>query len=314
MLITAVITVPIGVYDALNTDKITDEIYRRREKYFYGVINVWQIDSFEGGIGSRTNFLQEISKSFEKKNNGVYINVETITVEKAEKLISSGQKKPDIISYGNGVNIDESNFINLELENMPTAIKKSTTLKAVPWCMGAYFMIGDADKTKWGNDGYVKKTKKGESTIFSVGVPERKGHNALGGVNILNGEFSIFKGTSQEVFEAYNYSQKTIRMIGTQRDLYRLQGLEDKQKARNGEVTFLGYTDLFQYVSIFNCENSKKTDMMNSYINFLLEKNQQDKLGDIGMFPVMVEAEPQYTNSHVKECWQSIKEKGIEEF
>ncbi len=312
LLITAVIIVPRGLYKSLNTDKITDEIYRRREKYFYGVINVWQIDSFEGGKGSRANFLNEISKRFEKKNNGVYISVETITVEKAEKLISSGQKRPDIISYGSGVNLDESLFMKLNLNNIPTAIKKAYTEKAVPWCMGAYFMIGDSNKEKWGQDGYLKQTKKGETKIYSIGVPKREGHTALRNINI--GENGLFEATSQEIFEAYNYSQKVIRMIGTQRDLYRLQGLEEKEKAREGDITFLGYTDLFQYVSILNCDNLKKKEMMDKYINFLLETEQQNELGEIGLFPVMTEAEPQYTNSYVADGWKKIQKDGIIEF
>ncbi len=313
-LVVAVAIVPKGLYNTLNTDKITDEMYKRREKYFYGVINVWQIDSFEGGKGSRTAFLQKISKRFEKKNNGVYINVETITLEKAKNLIESGQKKPDIVSYGSGFQLNGDCFTELSLENKPTLINKAISEKAVPWSMGGYFMIGDSDKTKWGSDGYVKSTKKGQTIIYSVGVPERQGHNALNSVFIdTTHENAIFSGTSQEIFDAYNFSYKVNRMIGTQRDLYRLQAQEKNERARKGDVVFLGCTDLFQYVSVLKCENKKKLDTMNKYVSFLIEKEQQDKLGSIGMFPVIMEAQPEYDNSFVKNAWQDIQKNGIRE-
>lgn len=314
LLAVLVITVPKNLYMELNTDKITDEMYKRREKYFYGVINVWQIDSFEGGTGSRTNFLKEISKKFEKQNNGVFINIESITAEKAEKLILSGQKRPDMISYGASVKIDDSLFSKLRLQNQINLLNDAIKEKAVPWCMGAYFMIGDSDKTKWGNDGFIKETKKGSYTVFSVGVPERRGHNGLMGI-VLNvkDDYGILKGTSQEIFDAYNYSGKVNRMIGTQRDLYRLQSLEKRELAKQGDVTFLGYTDLFQYISIFNCNNEKKIVTMNKYIDFLVEKTQQDCLGEIGMFPVIKEAQPQYNNSFMEMAWQKMQTDGINE-
>ncbi len=312
-LIVAVIVVPASLYEELNTDKITDEMYRRREKYYYGVIDFWQIDSFEGGTGSRTNFLKEITKKFEKQNNGVFVNIESITAEKAEKLIKTGQKKPDVISYGAGVEIDENIFADLNLINVPDLVKNIKS-KAVPWCMGAYFMIGDSDKTKWGNDGFIKQTKKGAVTVYSVGIPQRKGHNAVDSVNFKNiGENGILKGNSSEIFEAYNYSGKVNRMIGTQRDLYRLQSLESRNLAREGDVTFLGCTDIFQYVSVFLCGNNKKMTTLNSYVNFLIEKTQQDEIGSIGMFPVRKDAQPQYENSFMKKAWLDIQTNGIKE-
>lgn len=310
-LIVAVIIVPFGLYDELNTDKITDELLRRREKYFYGVVNFWQIDSFEGGTGSRANFLKEITKKFEKQNNGVFVNIESITAEKAEKLIKSGQKKPDIISYGSGVEIDENLLAELNLINIPDAVKNIKS-KAVPWCIGAYFMLGDSDKNKWGNDGFLKQTKKGNSPVFSVGIPERKGHSAIDAISMGTvGEYGAFYGNSTEVFEAYNYSRKVNRMIGTQRDLYRLQSLEKRDLAREGDVTFLEYTDLYQYVSIFKTTESKKMATLNKYVDFILEISQQDKIGEIGMFPVMKEAQPHYSNSHMETAWLYIQNNGI---
>lgn len=314
-LIAAVIVVPKGLYETLNTDKITDEMYRRREKYFYGVITLWQIDSFEGGTGSRGNWLKNICAGFERQNNGVYINVETISAETAIKLIKSGQKQPDMVSYGAGTAFSEEYFEKLNIENLPD-VTEAIREKAVPWCMGAYFVIGNSDQTKWGNDGFVAQSKKGSKEIFSMGVPERNGHDAFYVLtkkctNSFDGQYALLRGTSQEIFELYNYSQRVNRMVGTQRDLYRLQALEKRELARQSEVTFLGSTDLFQYISVFQCNNEKKVNTMNDFIDYILKTEQQSKLGTIGMFPINFEAQPEYENSFVQMAWDEIKTNGI---
>ena len=69
------------------------------QKYNY-VLTLWNIDTFEGGVGSRSDFLSSIALSFADK--GSPIMVVTHTVESAKKAIESG-KPPDMISYGVGV-------------------------------------------------------------------------------------------------------------------------------------------------------------------------------------------------------------------
>ena len=317
LLILAVVILPSKLYDPLNTDKITDEIFRRREKYFYGVINVWQIDCFEGGTGSRTNWLKNICGGFEKKNNGVYINVESVSIQMAKKLIESGQKLPDMISYGIGVGINEEQLEILEIETELPELSNVVYNTAIPWCMGAYFVIGDNDVSKWGNDGGVFETKKRNKIVYSIGIPERDGYDAYYPIlkkcdNSFNGEYAILTQTSSELFAAYNYTFKVNRIIGTQRDLYRLHTAEERQLARAGDIICTGYSDLFQYISVFKCDNEKKVRTMNSFVDYLLDKRQQDKLGSIGMFPVRMDSEPQYSLTYVTEGWKEIQKNGIE--
>ena len=316
ILIISAIFVPQNLYQSLNTDKIIEEMYSRREKYFYGVITLWQIDCFEGGKGNRANWLKSIVTGFEKKHNGVFVNVETLSLETANKLISSGQKKPDIISWGTGLELDKNLLIDLPINNQSDFLKEVTFLKAVPWCMGAYFMIGDGEEKDWGNDGKTVQTKKATKTVYSVGYPNREGYVSLEALkencsNSFNDEKALFSGTSQEIFEAYNYSKKVNRMIGTQRDFYRLATAQTKENARTGNVKYLGYTDLLQYVSVFKNNNQKKTDTMIAFVEYLLNVEQQNKLSEIGMFPVFLDAEPEYDNIYMQNEWQNIKKHGI---
>ena len=314
-LILSVIFLPNKMIKYLKNDKISEEMYSRREKYFYGVINLWQIDCFEGGTGSRGNWLKNIVSAFEKRNNGVFINVENISLETANNLLKSGQRKPDIISFSTGLLIDKNMLVDLsEIELSGYANKEKNV--AVPWCMGAYFMIGDINKENWGKDGKIVKTKKAEKTVFSVGIPNRNGYVSLKGIslncnNSFNDEKALFFGTSQEIFEAYNYSKKVNRMIGTQRDFYRMISAQNKNNLRESQTLYLGYTDLVQYLAIFKCENAKKVTTMKQFISFMLEKEQQEKLGQIGMFSVLKEAEPIYENPLMVSAWETIKKQGI---
>ena len=314
-LIIFVIFLPGKMIKFLDNDKITEEMYSRREKYFYGVINLWQIDCFEGGTGSRANWLKNVVSAFEKRNNGVFINVESVSLETANILIKNGQRTPDIISFSSGFLIDKNNLVDLS-EIAFSGYVETVENKAVPWCMGAYFMIGDVDIKNWGIDGKIIKGKKAEKTVFSVGVPQRSGYVSLKGISLnCNNDFSdekaLYFGTSQEIFEAYNYSKKLNRMVGTQRDFYRMISAQSKNNLRESQTLFLGYTDLIQYLGILKCDNDKKISTMKQFVSFLLEAEQQNKLSSVGMFPVIKEATPNYENSYMSWAWENIKNQGI---
>ena len=315
ILILTVIILPQKLYSRLNEDELLNEMYRRREAYYYGVINLWQVDSFEGGTGSRTNWLKSIVGGFEKKHNGVYVNVESVTPEIAQSLISSGQKKPDIISFGVGTGISEKDLtpVKADLTALHKSLQEVTFLSAVPWCMGAYVMTGDGEKDVWGTDGKIVSNKKGEKKIYSVGLAEKAGYGAETALksfcsNDFSGELSLIKGSGQEMFEMYNYSQKTNRYIGTQRDLYRMLSAQKRDKARGGAVTYIDtYSDLFQYIGAINQENEKKDNVMQDFISYLLSEEVQSKLGSVGMFPVNVNAAPEYESPDMQAVWEKIK-------
>lgn len=307
---------PFKLYGALNSDIITDEMYRRREAYFHGVINVWQIDCFEGGTGSRASWLKSICGGFEKKNNGIYINIESVSLETANKMLESGQKVPDMISFGNGVKIDEQQLEQLDFRGYLKKIENACFGCALPWCMGAYFMLGEGESESWGSDGYEKTGKKSK-TVYSVGIAKKEGYNSAKVLTLLKkGDFSktlsIKIGSAQEIFESYNYSQTVNRMLGTQRDIYRLISAQSREKARSLNAQYLGiYTDLFQYISILKCNNEKKLKAMQAFTEYLLSVEVQNRLGEIGLFPVNFEAEPEYGNEYMSDAWQKMK---IEDF
>lgn len=287
-LIICVLTLPQKLYASLNTDIITDEILSRREKYFYGTITLWQIDCFEGGTGSRATWLKEQSYAFEKRHNGVYIAVETVSPERAEILLKT--KKPDIISFSSPIKIGDTQQISLNEPFFRTDLQSVVFDDAVPWCFGAYFLFeGEEEKSK-----------------DKIAYTEKNGYYPLR----VTEEFDLNKQTQEfsKQYEAFNaYANKKISsLIGTQRDLYRLKNLKEN---RQGNISVASYSDLVQYFSVFKQNNEKKTEMINKYISFILSADVQNNIGKLGLFPVNIEAEPQFENTYMATFWDEIKKK-----
>ena len=103
-----------------------------------GVLRLWQIDSFEGGRGSRASFLNSVARRYETAG-GMLVLVTQHTAESAENALRDGQV-PDLISYGPGVG-----FVADLARPLPGFFFAAGALGgqtyAVPWCRGGYFLL-----------------------------------------------------------------------------------------------------------------------------------------------------------------------------
>ncbi len=209
-------------------------------------ISVWQIDGFEGGRGSRSQYLQNIGdKCF--KDNKIYVTVTSLSTEAARMNLQQG-KIPDIISYPAGFYGIE-NYIN----------KKDFAYKN--WCRGGYcFLTLD------------------ESADFSDITAENTVINA--GKDNLSSVAAVLCGVggalSEEPTNAYLklINGKCKYLLGTQRDFFRL-------KTRNATFSVKPVTqfnDLYQNISVLTTNNAKY-NVCKRFINYLLENNNVGKLG-----------------------------------
>lgn len=208
------------------------------------VLSVWQIDSFEGGKGSRADYLKTVGKEFNKKEN-CYVNVVSLSAEAARLNLSNGTI-PDIISYGAGTYGVESYVKNYSV-----------------WCRGGYCLLtldGNADFTDATADNTVinggKENFASAAALF-CGLQGAKVESPTSAyVKLINGD--------------YKY------LLGSQRDAFRLKtrGVAFAVKP----VT--EFNDLYQIISVtVSCKN---TGFVQRYIDFLLSKN--NGLDKIGMF------------------------------
>ena len=245
-------------------------IYRKADseevKNYKGIINVWQIDSFEGGTGSRKNFLSDMARTFEKKNDGVLVMVSSHTAESAEESFKKGVY-PDLISYGYGVEI--TGIIELKTEKDFDGGKVGDKQFAVPWCRGNYVLIENPEA-------------KGENTVVSESkytLPE-----VCAAINELNLSNCVY----EEPLTAYItfVGGKAKYLIGTQRDIVRLENRGFNYKA----TPLFKFNDLYQYISAFN-NGDEKSYFAKKYLSMLLSDETQKKLSKIRMFSCFTSVE-----------------------
>lgn len=148
------------------------------------VITLWNVDCFEGGVGSRTDFLAKAAKKFSKKENVIFL-VTSHTVESAERMLGEGEL-PDLISYG------------------PSLVGIVPAIETKIWAYGKYILYSLQD-----NFDDVKNVvlSKNNDTL-----PE------------LAAKFMSISGTIELSLSAYVHftSGKYDYLLGTQRDFFRL--------------------------------------------------------------------------------------------
>lgn len=209
------------------------------------VLTLWQIDSFEGGRGSRAEYLRSLAQDYAKTAN-VYIEVTALSSDAARTNISAGVV-PDIISYGAG-------FYGIE------SLVSEGYGKA--WCRGAYCLIALS------------------GTDFSAVSPANTVINE--GKDNLVSVAALFSGLQDADYAAPTSAYVSLIsgeyefLLGTQRDVIRLQ-----TRGESFEVKPLTeFNDLYQYISVLT-RDGEKAAVAEEYINYVLSHGES--LTRIGM-------------------------------
>ena len=209
------------------------------------VITLWQIDSFEGGKGSRATYLQNIANKFSKNENCI-ITVISLNANAARLNICDG-KVPDLISYGAGF---------YGIENLIDGYKT--------WCNGGYCLLTLGENADFSD---VSK----DNTIINAGID-----NFVQAATLfcgLNGA-TVDKPTGAYV---KLISGKFKYLLGTQRDIMRLKTREEVFSVK--PITI--FNDLYQNISLI-CKSAKKKKIANEFIDYLIDN--KDNLSKIGLF------------------------------
>ena len=218
------------------------------------IYTIWHVETFEGGGKARIDYLKNIAKTMEKEDEN---NLFLIKQIEPERLISELEiSTPDILSFGFGLGslvvsklkeIDTTFAVRDELIESGTFNKK---LYAVPYIVSGYAMFSHsaiASEFHCGRTGYTYPNKV---------------YNALN-----------LEPTEQESqYEAYKsfVNNKNVTLLGTCRDLFRINNL-NKIGRTNAIINPVdSYSDLIQYIGLCNFDNT--TQKFLSYC--LSEKNQ----------------------------------------
>lgn len=211
-------------------------------------LTLWQIDGFEGGRGSRSQYLQIIgNRCF--KDEKIYLTVTSLSSDAARLNIEKGNL-PDIVSYPAG-------FYGIE------HLINKTDFAYKCWCRGGYCFLTLAENATFDD---ISK----ENTVVNAGKD-----NLASVTAVLCG---LDGALTEEPTNAYLklIGGKYKYLLGTQRDIFRLKtrGVSFSVKP----VT--QFNDLYQNISIIT-KNSEKYKLCARYVNYLLEKGE---VGSLGLF------------------------------
>ncbi len=236
---------------------------------YQGIIKVWHIDTFEGGVGSRKQFLLDSGVTFEKKYKGVLIMVSNHTIYSAEENFSKGVY-PDLISYGVGFNLEK--VCNIKTDTPLSVCSLGDKEYASVWCKGAYFLI-ENEKYK-GKDNLSLTVSKSEYT------------NPLVAIMDSDKKFNIVK--VEKPLDAYiNFINGNSKyLLGTQRDIVRLTSRGFDYKAE----PLQDFSDLNQFISVVS-DSEEKRYYSEQFVKHLISKETQEKLKNISMFSAFYSVE-----------------------
>ncbi len=262
---------------------ITGAEYKEREiespPEFKGIITLWHIETFEGGFGSRKQFLLNACSTFEKRNEGVLVMVVSHTVESAEAGFEAGNY-PDLISFGPGVEVNNLNSLKTEI-NFPYGTIGGTEYVS-SWCKGGYFLIENE-----------------RSKTSAMTVVQGKYNSPLTALALEKTKYSSVEVCSSQTAYALFTGGKYRFMLGTQREVYKLNnaGFECSIKP------ITKFNDLYQYIAVTSKEQTRAY-YAQSFLELLLGEEMQKKLGSIGLMSCFFDANPEIET--LKE-YQSLK-------
>ncbi len=261
---------------------------------YKGIITLWHIDSFEGGRGSRKQFLLDVATSFEKQNKGALVMVVSHTKESAEDSLKNGIL-PDLISFGGGVDVNNPVQCCFFRTFKGGIIDKTEYF--VPWCRGGYVLITNPK---------LVPEYKGEK-IDNLLVSQNTYTQPL--IATLEENITADQITALSPMDAYVKftNGKTPYLLGTQRDVCRLIN-----RGMDFNVTPLTkFNDLYQYIGVLS-NDALKTAYSEKFINFLLDDKIQAKLNKISMFSVFSDVD--YDESALKKMQNVAQEKTLSVF
>ncbi len=250
-----IFTITIG-YKNIGQEKL------KKPLEYKGIITIWQIDGFEGGSGSRKQFLLSMAREFEKQNQGVLVMVINHSFTSAQQNISEGIY-PDVISYSNGLDIKK--MYPLGAVKFAGGGKMGQKVYTTAWCRGGYVLIKN-----------LEATDKEQSQIL---VSQSKYTQPLLAMYMEGFEFDNIEVLSpMDAYTKFTLGKNTY-LIGTQRDVVRLTN-----RGINFSATPLtAFNDLYQYVALTSSDANKRAFAM-LFINYLLSDAVQLKLNKINMF------------------------------
>ncbi len=276
---------------------------------YNGILELWHIDTFEGGTSSKEFYLNSVSDDFRFDHPGTYVHITNLTVQGLIEKLNQGYL-PDLFSFGTGVGEYIFNYL-IELNvknNIKKCLKDSGVVDykqyALSYTYGGYFLFSTEENLNqtgkpisedlihnYDKYGYTYSTRKKTITIPSISYGENEFIAPLGALYYANNKQKTGLVTDVSPYDAYvgfvGFNASTI-LLGNHRDLARLVQKEKMGELQGLNVSCIGrYTDLVQYIAAAKTGDDVRQNLATEYISYCLKKENQVKLSDIGMLSVI---------------------------
>ncbi len=230
------------------------------------IYSIYHIETFEGGGKSRSNYLSQIARKLEADYPGNLFMIKTIDPSDIESVLSN--QKPDIISFGHGVGkivlpylISQNETYSIRDEMLSSGMFDNK-IYAYPYIASGYAMITHGIKS---DNFHV-----GDSTYVH---PE----NIYSAQNLTPQKIE----TSYEAYKSFVYDKNT-NLLGTARDVFRVENLNNIGRLNASITPIDTYTDLIQYIGSTNND-----DLIKKFVSMCLSNEYQNKLTDYSLFSVL---------------------------
>ena len=270
---------------------------------YSGVVEMWNVESFEGGVGSREAWLINRAAKFEAANKGLFVHVTTLSEEQLKTKLAEGQTF-DMICFSRGVGalvkeqlafytgsvgaIKDNYLISGQLDGNPVAVP----IYSGAYCLFARTEMLSADRLL--DDAltatYTRKIGKNIVELQPLICGFTPYNSPLSALALSGGRGKVRVSedvTQYQAYEQFVANKTAVTLLGTQRDMYRLS-----QRERDGKIDALGfaplagYTDLVQYVAT-SLTAGEKAEACVQFIEYLTGDEAQSTLVNLSLFSVL---------------------------
>ena len=288
---------------------------------YKGVLELWNVETFEGGIGSREAWLINKAAKFEQANTGLFVHVTTLTVEQLETKLANNESF-DLIAFSRGAGCllqdrlaPISTGVGFVRENFLVSGQMDGNQYAMPLYTGVYCLFArieqlSADQLLQNALTQTYTRKVGKTTVeLQPLVCGFTPYNSPLSALAMSGGKGKASGISESVTQYQAYEQfvanrTAVTLLGTQRDIYRLSQRESNGKIEQlGFAPLGGYTDLVQYIGV-SAAAGDKASSCEEYISYLLSEATQSTLVNLSMFSVLDATF--YTSDRYMDCEQML--------
>ncbi|MCH5157252.1 MAG: hypothetical protein J1G02_05190 [Clostridiales bacterium] len=288
---------------------------------YKGVLELWNVETFEGGIGSREAWLINKASKFEQSHTGLFVHVTSLTVEQLQAKLDNGEAFDMIcFSRGAGSMVQEqlapiSQSMGFVRDNFLLSAQLDSKQYAMPLYAGVYCLFARVEQLPAEQllqnaltHTFTRKVGKNTVELQPMVCGFTQYNSPLSALAMSGGHgkaSSISQDTTQyQAYEQFVANRTAVTLLGTQRDMYRLS-----QKESNGKIEQLGfaplggYTDLVQYVGVSN-NAGDKSDACTEYVSYLLSETTQSTLVNLSLFSVLNTTF--YTSDRYAQCEQLL--------